>query len=713
MATLQKLRNAGPLLIIFVGLALLAFVAGDALRIFQTPQGSQSVGSVNNEELSAVDFQQMYEEQSNVYKLVRNGNTLSEYELNRIKDEVWNTYIQYQVIKTEADKLGLTVTAAELIDIAKKGEHPIFRQFPIFNNEQGKFDFDILSNFLAQYEENKHDINFVQQSQPFYECWKFMEKSIMQSALIQKYYTLLSNSFVSNPVVAQNAYNSNNETYDVELKVYPYNAIADSTITVNNSELNKAYDEIKETYRQMFESRSIKYVSHKVTPSAKDREELKSELAAYADSLRAGDEDYATMARLSNSTVPYSVLAWAKDAYPEEVQLQLESAKENEVVGPMYNQSDDSYTVYKYMGKETVADSILYRTLFISSESAERTAAMTDSIMSILKKKGSDFKQVATDLGQAQSDSLWLTSAMYEGYPMIGDNLEYAKALLNGKKGEYNVLALENEASKIIYQVIDRKNPETKYNVFVIKRVSEFSKETYDEAYNNFSQFVASCNNIEDLQKNAEEYNYRVMTANDLYNNTYGIANIAGTREAIRWLFSQAEAGQVSPLYECGNSDNLLVIALNNVNEKGYASKEQLNAITRAKAMNEKKAEKIMAEIKGKNFDELSSIAAVKSDNVKRISFTAPAYISSTSTSEPAICAAVTKLQPGEVSAPVKGTAGVYVLKLTAKNSKGGEFNATSEETTLKTNAQRVASQTFMRDLIEKANVEDNRYLYF
>ena len=130
MATLQKLRNAGPLLLIFVGLALLAFVAGDALRIFQTPQGSQSVGSVNNEELSAVDFQQMYEEQSNVYKLVRNGNTLSEYELNRIKDEVWNTYIQYQVIKTEADKLGLTVTAAELIEPC--------REMPRYKRTAGK-----------------------------------------------------------------------------------------------------------------------------------------------------------------------------------------------------------------------------------------------------------------------------------------------------------------------------------------------------------------------------------------------------------------------------------------------------------------------------------------------------------------------------------------------------------------------------------------------
>ena len=184
MATLQKLRNAGPLLLIFVGLALLAFIAGDALRIFQSPQGSQSDGSIIGEEISAVDFQQMYEEQSNVYKYMRNSSTLSEAELNNIKDRVWNSYLQYQVVKAEADKIGLTVTAAELRDIVKKGEDPIFRQFPFFNNEQGKFDYDVVSNMLATYEENKNNPTYMQ----FYECWKFMEKNIMQNALIQKYY---------------------------------------------------------------------------------------------------------------------------------------------------------------------------------------------------------------------------------------------------------------------------------------------------------------------------------------------------------------------------------------------------------------------------------------------------------------------------------------------------------------------------------------------
>ena len=351
MATLQKLRNAGPLLLIFVGLALLAFIAGDALRIFQTPQGSQSVGEVNGEEISAVEFQDLYERQSNIYKMLRGGSNFTETEQNQIKDEVWGNYLRGKIINKEAEKLGLTVTVAELKEAVQRGEDPIFQQIPIFNNEQGKFDFDNLNMFLAQYEENKNDAAFIQQYQPLYDTWRYMEETLMQNLLSQKYYALVSNSFISNPVVAENNYNTNSYTYDVEYRVYPYSAISDSTIKVSDSDLNKIYEQEKVLYPRYSESRDIKYVSFRVTPSAADRAALNNELKEYATQLQNGDTDYTSMSRLSMSDVPYSELAWAKDIYPEEVQVRLDSVAENQIVGPFYNQSDDSYTLFKYFGR--------------------------------------------------------------------------------------------------------------------------------------------------------------------------------------------------------------------------------------------------------------------------------------------------------------------------------------------------------------------------
>ncbi|CDB83968.1 peptidyl-prolyl cis-trans isomerase [Bacteroides clarus CAG:160] len=52
MATLQNIRSKGPLLVIVIGLALFAFIAGDAWKVLQ-PHQSQDVGEVNGESISA------------------------------------------------------------------------------------------------------------------------------------------------------------------------------------------------------------------------------------------------------------------------------------------------------------------------------------------------------------------------------------------------------------------------------------------------------------------------------------------------------------------------------------------------------------------------------------------------------------------------------------------------------------------------------------
>ncbi|MBQ8450565.1 MAG: SurA N-terminal domain-containing protein [Bacteroidaceae bacterium] len=713
MATLQKLRNAGPLLLIFVGIALFAFIAGDALRIFQSPQGAQAVGSINGEEISAAEFQELYEEYSNVLQFMRNGAPLSDEEQSNLKDQVWNEYLQNKVIQEEAQKIGLTVSDAELLAIISEGSLPILQQSPF--SPEGKFDFDFLNQFLAEYENNKNDFAYVQQNKPFYDYWCFIEKTIKNDLLAAKYQALVVNSFISNPVVAENSFNSSNVTYNAEIKVLPYSAIADSTINVSDSEVKAAYEEKKQLFKQLVESRNIKYVSYKVVPSEQDREALRAEIAEQVNTLAQGS-DYANIVRAASSEVPYSQLAWAKSRFPEEVRLRLDSVKVDEVEGPIYNASDNSFTVFKNLGKVTLPDSVLYRVLPVNDK------ALADSLLNVLKNNG-NFKEISTKYAQTKNDSLWLTLAMYEGAPIQGDDATFISTLLNAKKGEYNIMSLTNGAI-VIYQVIATKNPVEKYNAAVVKRTVEFSSETYAAAYNNFSQFVASCKTIEDLEKNVEQYDgFRVLTANNLYNRSHNIANIKDTRKAIRWIFSEAEVGEVSPLYECGDNNTLLVVALSDINEKGFTPLDKMSVYVRSEAIKNKKAEKIMNDIKGKSFDELANVAGVKSDVAERISFVSPTFVKSISANEPAISAVVTKMKAGEVSAPIKGEKGVYVVKLLAVNKGGREFNPEAEQTTLKSSASTFITNSFFNrytgdsqffnELFQKGNVEDNRYLYF
>ena len=107
MATLQNIRSKGPLLVIVIGLALFAFIAGDAWKVLQ-PHQSQDVGEVNGETISAQDFQALVEEYTEVVKFSSGLNALSDEQTNQIKDEVWRAYVNNKLIENEAEKLGLS-----------------------------------------------------------------------------------------------------------------------------------------------------------------------------------------------------------------------------------------------------------------------------------------------------------------------------------------------------------------------------------------------------------------------------------------------------------------------------------------------------------------------------------------------------------------------------------------------------------------------------
>lgn len=707
MATLQKLRNMGPLLVIFVGLALFAFIAGDAWRLFQSHTVDQNVGSINGEELSAMDFQKMYEEYTNAVKFARGTNALTEDEMNQVKDEVWSTYISNRVLSAEAEKAGLTVTATELQAIVDAGSDPLLAQTP-FRNEKGIFDKDILNNFLTQYENNKENPEFLEQYKPVYDYWKFIEKTIMLNALTSKYQALVQNSFIGNPIVAKSNYEANSNTYDIEVVAYPYSAVKGDDCVATESEIEKLYNQKKENYKQPYESRSIKYASYRVTPSPADREELRAELNEFADSLKADNTDYASIVRLASSEVAYSDQPWQKSAFPEEVQARLDSVAVNSVVGPIYSQSDDSYTVFKLLSKSTLPDSVKYDMLVVSAENIEKTNALADSLLTALKG-GANFAEISKKYNQENNEGMWFTSAQHEGMPIASNSL--IDKLVEGKKCGYEAISLDNSNSKAIVRITESKNPVEKYHAVVIKRANEFSKDTYNEAYNKFSQFVASCKDAAEMEEKADEFGFRVMTQNNIHTGTHKIANVSGTRDALRWIFEAAE-GDISPLYECGENDYLLVAAVTAVNEKGYTPLENLRHMLGYEIANDKKADKIMAEIKGKTMEQIKGMENVKSCETKRISFSAPAYISATASNEPAISAIAGKLNVGQESAPIKGNNGVYVIKLVAKNAKGGEFNAKSEEDAIKAMGAR-DSYRMLGELIQNADVEDNRYRFF
>ncbi|MBM6757447.1 peptidylprolyl isomerase [Bacteroides mediterraneensis] len=712
MATLQKIRSKGPLLVIVIGLALFAFIAGDAWKVLQPHQGKQDVGEVNGEVLSAQDYQKMVDELSEVIKLTNGLNSLTEDQLNNVKDQVWQSYVNNKLIAEQAKKLGLKVTDAEIQAIIDQGTHPLLMQTPFRNPQTGMFDKDMLKKFLVDYanmDASKMPAQYVEYYQKMGAFWKFVEKTLAESTLAQKYQNLVTKSLISNPVSAEDAFKSRTEQSDLLLAGVPYSSISDSTIQVSDSEIKDRYNEKKEQFKQLVETRDIRYIDVKVVPSDADRKAVEKEVTEYSNQLAKTDSDFGTFIRSTGSSVNYSDVPVNKTVFPADVAARLDSTGVNEVYGPYYNQTDDSYNAFKVLAKVSSPDSIQFRQIQVYADTEEKTKTLADSIYNALKG-GADFAAIAKIYGQT-GEASWVNSQSWEGAELDADNSKFINALLNQPVNELTNLNVGQ--ANLILQVMNKKGMQTKYKVAVVKRPVEFSKETYNAAYNKFSQFVAQNTTIDSMVKNAEESGYTLTPRTDLSSAEHYVGGVRSTREALKWIFA-AKPGEVSPLYECGENDHLMVVALDKIHEAGYRDLNSVAEMLKNEIRRDKKADQIMADMKKYN-----SIAQVKgmkdavSDSVKHVTFSAPAYISVTRASEPVIGAVAAKTAVNKVSAPIKGNAGVYMIQVYAKDKGTEKFDAKQEEATLNNMAVRIVGSQLINDLYQKAKVEDKRYLFF
>uniref|UniRef100_A0AB33JCT0 Periplasmic chaperone PpiD n=1 Tax=Prevotella sp. GTC17260 TaxID=3236796 RepID=A0AB33JCT0_9BACT len=713
MAALGKIRSKGVTLIIIIGLGLFAFIAEEAFRSCETNRNNQrqQVGEVLGEKINVQDFQKLVDEYTEVIKMQQGTQNLNDEQLNQVKDMVWNTYIQSKLVENEAEKLGLTVTNQEMQNILKQGTNPMLLQTPFVNQQTGRFDANALQKFLAEYKAQKTtNPQIAQQYETIYKYWTFIEKTLRQQMLAQKFQSLLAHGLLSNPVEAKMAFKEATEENQIQLASLAYSSVSDDKIKISDADLKAKYEELKPRFKQYVESRDIKYVDYQVIPSANDKSAINKQFATYAAELAAA-ADPAEVVRKSTSLISYLGIPVAKTAFPTDIAQRLDSMAVGQTFGPSVNAQDNTMNIVKLVAKQQLPDSVQYRQIQISGASVDAARKTADSVFAALNS-GADFEALAKKYGQT-GEKTWMTTSQYQNAPsMDNDTKKFINSL--NTMAVNAVVNIPATQGNIILQVVDRKGMINKYNVAVIKKSIEFSRETYSAAYNKFSSFVSANQTAEGILKNAQASGFKVQEANDITTAQHYLANIHSTREALKWLFD-AKQGSVSPMYECGDNDHLLVVVLTKVHPIGYRSLDdnQVKEVVRAEVLKDKKAEQLMAKLQGVN-----SVAAAKAKGatvspVDQVTFAAPVFVPVTGASEPALSGAVAATKKGQFSAkPVKGNAGVYVFQVVNKQAGSAKFNDKSEEQKLRQKALQYAGN-FMNELYMKAKVVDNRYLFF
>ncbi len=718
------------MLIIIIGIALLAFITEEFFSATeaQRNQNSGVVGTINGKKIQSQEYSQLIESYKSYVALTQGKSTFTDDEDAALKEQVWQSYITNNLIEAEADNLGLTVTDDELRNVMAEGTNQLLSNTPFTNQQTGRFDANSLKSFLDEYKKMKNGTSQIpeqyrEQYESLYSYWQFVERTLKQNLLQQKYNALLQLSFTSNPVEAKAAYEATTTSADLLLTGVSYSSVDDKEVSVTTAELKAKYEELKENFKLNADSKDIKYIAVAIKASAADRAELNQKMAVYAAEIATTD-DIASLVRRSQSTVNYVDLPRTAAAYPDDISEQLDSMAPGSVKAPYYNVADNTMNTIKLISRTLAPDSIQMCQINVGGTDIDDARTRADSIYKALQA-GADFQEMAQKYQQT-GDSIWLTSEQYENATMDENTFKFINKVQNMQPGQMDNVELAQ--GNVIVKVTGRQNMVTKYNAAVIKCPLAYSTETSKTEYNKFSKFLAENSTIEDMEKNAAKSGYNLQTLNGVEAGDFFSMNYYSqpgmdrhmmrwiSNDAKKWIMDEAKDGEVSTLYTCDNGNHLLVVAVVRSHKAGYLSLEDVKDYINAEVIRDKKAEKLLAELKdAKSLEDLQAMKGAQVDTVRKINFYSQSL-------DPAILGTVVGKKANDFVGPLKGYNAVFAYKVLQVNTSDAlEFEAPQYIIGAAGNHARMAlsprsyydESPVITALKAKAKIQDNRYKFY
>lgn len=700
MATLEKIRSKGLLLLIVVGLALVVFIVGDLVNSGSTyfQENSANVAVINGDKVKIRDYAEKMDQFNDVVKL-QYGNNINDEMTEQIRQMVWESTVTEKVIGDECKNIGMMITKNELADmLVGNNISPMMMNNQMFFNENGQFDVNVVKQFITMLDSEEATQNIpYEQLRLYRNYWRYWEHAIKTNRLQEKYTNLLNAALVVNPLEAQYAYDNAKVSADAVYAMKNYFAIADSTINVSDAEIKALYNKKKEQFKQK-QSADVKYIVVDIKPSAEDFAEVEKWINNLKDEFTT-TEDIAAVVN-SNSDVQYRGENLVKEQIDADFQEFAFTGKAGDVMGPIF--VDNTYKMARIIENGIASvDSVNLSNMYLRRETAEATQALADSIMDAVKK-GADFAELAKTHSLLQNAANggeigWVSEMGLEKKIATPAFSTPAKGMFQVKEG--------NDINLFYVNELGQKT--TKAKVAVLARTVDATSRTHAELYNKMKQFIVDNNTIEKLEAEATNNGYVVMTAKNLDINATEINNVKKAREVVRWIFENKE-GVISDIFEV--EDKIIAVAVDQHNEEGYRSIESVRPQLLAELRKEKKGDVLIAEMNGKTMAQLAT-EGFRVDTVRNINF-ASTYAGSIG-NEPSLFARVAGAEVEKESAPIKGNTGAYIFKVISKEETTKPYNEKEEMVMLETREAYMNSYLAIEALKEAANIEDMRYKYY
>jgi peptidyl-prolyl cis-trans isomerase D len=657
------------------------------------------VGEIAGQTIDHAEYIQQIEELKYNYTLNFNRNP-SENEMIAIRQQAWDYLIVKKAFQKEFDKLGLSVTEEELVDMVQgKNIHPDLVQ--AFTNPQtGEFDREQIVMYLQQ----------INQMPPQQQAgWYMFESNLEPSRLRLKFDNLLLKTDYVTESEAEALYKQENGVAEIKYLYIPYYSLSDTTVTVTDSDLENYLSEHQKSYYNE-DTRSLTYVSFPIIPSSDDSLFFMDEMDKLAKEFAEIDDDSIYARINTDGDSPYETYTIGQ--LPARIRNDLDNLSPGYVIGP-YLQTGN-YVINKVT--DILEDTMFYaRASHIlikpeSESSADKSRARQEA-QSLLNqiRNGANFALIARDNSDDPSSSAGGDLGWFDEKRMVKP---FADAVFSRTSEGLVPRVVETEFGYHIINVTGKKTNKL-FKVATIEREISASDITRDEAFRKADYFASLTANREEFERNAANDSLTINEAESLKKDDRRIGGLGDAREIVRWAFLEASIDEASTVFEL--DDQYVIAVLTDKTEEGPAGLEDVRVQLTPKVKNELKAEYIIQKLN--NLEGTLDEIAEQYGSEARVYESFDIKLSSNSIPNigfaPVAVGTVFSMNEGETSEPIIENDGVVIIQLNSLIESPEIADYTSYKNQLTQRRSSRSSYLTSEAIKEYSDIVDERYRFF
>lgn len=701
MAFIGTLRSKmGTWVVVFVFVAIAAFILGDLFSSNSSLFSDDSVGEIAGHNISLKEYQMAVQEREANY-MVYFQRQPSDREMPTIREQAWEILILRYAIEKQFDKLGVKVTDDELVDMISGKNISEGIKSSFVNQQTGQFDRNLLANYI-------NSIKTLPVNSPDRIQWEIFQRDLKPGRERLKYENLLLKSVYVTSAEAEKDYHNQTDVAEIKYLFIPYFSISDTSVQVSDADLRTYYNKNKEKYKSEH-TRDLKYVSFPVVASAEDSLAIREELGRLVSDLKQTQDD-SVFASINSDNGTQAFVKYSIADLP--AFISKDQLKPGETFGPFLD--NDSYKLVKVsnVGKDTTfnarASHILIRW---DDTSVEAKNAAREKARAILKdiKAGADFAAKAREFGTDGTASRGGDLGWFSSGSMVKP---FNDAVFSAtRKGLLNDV-VETEYGYHIIDVTELKD-NSFYKLAVIQREILPSDASINNALRNAERFASELEGIENFEKRAKDEGLAVVDAKGIKPSDRNTGNLGDARQIVQWLFRDASEGKISQVFDL--QDRYVVAVMTGEIEKGYKSLEQVKEEITPLVKNELKGKRIIEKVSSLqgSLEEIATAFGKDANVYTNSSLRMNANTLASAGFEPVAIGMAFSLESGKRSKPYAGENGVIIIETQVITTAPASADYSIYKSTLQQAGVNRNSASITEAIKLDASIEDKRYRFY